>query len=267
MIKSLTAVMPWCDRDEIVQSIPQIASKLGDLLREVIIVNCGGDLAYLKACRLQNQLETVRVFDLPAIGRFNKSLALNHGVQMAESANILLLDADVLPSRSYIERATSRVETTSCFVVARRTLELDRSRAPAFIPKGEVGAYKVTETFTLCSGRTASVTFACTQNGVRSGNGIVVLRKADFSAVGGMNSELNGWGFEDMDLQLRLQMGLGTKRVSLGVVRHISHPRMSGAASSHELNRDACLKRYQRGNFMGTLANDLVVACTLVRDA
>ena len=51
----------------------------------------------------------------------------------------------------------------------------------------------------------------------------IFVTRNDFLAVDGMNSALAGWGFEDDDFLLRLQLGAGLRATAMGTVTHLTH--------------------------------------------
>ena len=94
-------------------------------------------------------------------------------------------------------------------------------------------------------------------NGTRSGVGLVLVRRKHFIAVQGLNSDLRGWGYEDFDFQIRLQLGLGLERISLGQAQHVSHPPSPTAALSPSRNIAIAWQNYAKGKLEGTFNSDV----------
>ncbi|HEU4595555.1 MAG TPA: galactosyltransferase-related protein, partial [Pyrinomonadaceae bacterium] len=108
----------------------------------------------------------------------------------------------------------------------------------------------------------------------RKGQGLLFLRREDFLTVGGMNSDLTGWGWEDNDVAARLQMALNLEPREAGHALHLSHADDKryfrdglSRADNDELNFMACLARYERGLIYGTLDADVRYWKTLTREA
>ena len=101
------------------------------------------------------------------------------------------------------------------------------------------------------------------RHGSRGGPGLIALRRQDFLAVDGMNSDLRGWGFEDVDLVARLQLCELGPRVAVGGALHLSHDdslrSTAGAARarSEQHNFAVCLANYRLGHLRGTFTDDV----------
>ncbi|WP_369408373.1 galactosyltransferase-related protein [Reyranella humidisoli] len=98
-------------------------------------------------------------------------------------------------------------------------------------------------------------------DGARSGPGLIMLRREDFIRVGGMSSDLYGWGWEDIDLLVRLQKA-GLRRRTIGQVRHLRSSVITSTALikrqlSERRNIMRCIKRYQTGNSQGSISTDM----------
>ena len=92
---SRTALIPWCGRAEIRETLHHNAPILEAMACVPIVVNCGGDSHDLEHILRGSGLREVTQIDVPA-PRFNKSLALNIGIDAAPPGIVLVLDADVL---------------------------------------------------------------------------------------------------------------------------------------------------------------------------
>ena len=106
------------------------------------------------------------------------------------------------------------------------------------------------------TGATATIVHRVTRDGTRTGPGLVVVARKHFLAVGGFNSALTGWGFEDYDFQIRLQLMLGLKRRTFGRALHLSHESVDGRETDWR-NQQTCLENYGRGLFTGTYRADI----------
>ena len=115
----------------------------------------------------------------------------------------------------------------------------------------------ITTTVVHENGRTASIEYSVDKHGTRSGVGLVLARREHFIGIQGLNSNLRGWGYEDFDFQIRLQLGLGLERVSLGRAQHVSHPPAPSAALSHSRNIATAWQNYSKGKLEGTFDSDV----------
>jgi len=97
----------------------------------------------------------------------------------------------------------------------------------------------------------------------RPAPGMLIARRADLISVGGMNSDLSGWGFEDLDLLIRLRRR-GVRLVPCGDGIHLTHgddkrniPPGLTQAQSDLRNRAMSYARLQRDELDGTMARDV----------
>lgn len=87
--------------------------------------------------------------------------------------------------------------------------------------------------------------------------------KRRYFLVSRVNSAITGWGFEDVDLQLRLQFALHLKSISVGEVVHLTHgdERRTVVSDSrwadHERNSGLCTENYRQSRFAGAYAADV----------
>ncbi len=250
-------VIPWRDRPELVEALRASRDRLAGA--EVIVASCGGDPGALEALLAElrwPQLRAVRV-ESP---RFNKCLALNRGAAAARGEALFLLDADVVVGPRFLRVARPLLDRRA-FVSVARVSESDPVQA---WPESRLRTYRsVTELVTADGRRARLVTNERDiHSGCRSGPGLVLLRRADFLAIGGMQSALEGWGWEDIDLAARLQLGLGLRWLRRGSAIHLSHGderRALGGESrafSEGRNLQRSLQRYAAGQWQGSLASD-----------
>lgn len=97
----------------------------------------------------------------------------------------------------------------------------------------------------------------------RSGPGLVLLCRRHFLGIGGMNSDLLGWGWEGLDLLVRLQLGLQLRLRRIGRVVHLTHDarkraRVPRGRRGGELdNYVSCLTNDRNGILQGTYVRDI----------
>ena len=264
----LSVIVPWCDRAELEQTLAGNAEIFARHGVEVVVVRCAGDESWLRAA-LERVPASVTWVDVPADG-FNKALALNLGVHAARGESVFFLDCDVLLREDFLPRALETLDQGHFVTVERvyesaalKSAEAQPAEAQPSALRGLAHAVGlVGEDGHTVWVETNRVHFA---DGSRSGPGLILLRREHFEAVDGMNSDLVGWGWEDLDLVARLRLsGVASPR-SLGSVVHLTHgdAQRAGSSTAHT-ERDnfaVCLANYRLGYHRGTYGDD-VSSCT-----
>ena len=261
-------VIPWSGRPELARTLEQNLGLLAAYTPEVLVVNCGGDPAALATSAFEGTGH-VRTIDLPA-GRFNKALALNLGLHAAQADTVLTLDADVLLNAETLR--TDGIDFETSFFTVEAMQETLPSEQPLEFLKGISGSVLAGVDqvhllrFTWADGTTSEVRTARKSlvDGNRAGAGLLMVRKAHLVAIGGYNSKLEHWGWEDNDIQFRLRHVLGLQHVERGSVQHISHGdelrAMHGQtrADLTFLNLQRSVRAFAHGDFQGTLHADVL---------
>jgi hypothetical protein len=262
----LSIIVAWCNRPELLETLRHNARHFAGRFVEVIVVNCGGNSAELK--KIIGDVSGLRIcqVDVPA-KVFNKSLALNIGASMAQGSVMLTLDADICIGAGFLEKAI-RCTQGKCFLAVNGVVE---STPDTHAPGSDGGflrgiIHESVSEFIWKDGTKTSVVLAHfdTRSGTRSGPGLTFVRRSDFLEVGGLCSDFIGWGWEDIDLHLRLQRCLGLRPVFLeDVVMHIKHGNEKRNLIGRSLSKDndanfalACAK-YNAGDFCGTYHTDV----------
>jgi glycosyltransferase involved in cell wall biosynthesis len=225
MTAELSVTVPFCRRPEISRTLGALAADPGRPALDVIVVECGPTDAGTAARVLACAELAPRWIDARRT-EFNKSYAVNIGVHHAAAGTVLLLDADVLVAPGFLGPALRLVRPgVMCALGA-----VEETRYP---------------------GR------------FRPAPGILMCSVADYRAVGGMNSELSGWGFDDLDLIMRLRIrGVALRPVGRGV--HLTHgddkrdlPPGTTTAESDARNRARAYRRMAQGRLTGTYRSDV----------
>ncbi|MEM7151667.1 MAG: glycosyltransferase family 2 protein [Myxococcota bacterium] len=258
----LSVIIPWCDRAELPRTLADNAAIFERHGVEVVVVNCAGDEQWLADAMRDLAVPVTRV-DVPADG-FNKALALNLGVHAARGRHLFFLDCDVILDADFVDEALGRVASGE-FVTVEQVVE---SEAPEVSPtpvQGVQGVQGIANAVGLVTAQGETVWIETNRlrfdDGSRSGPGLIVLQRDHFEAIDGMNSDLVGWGWEDLDLVARLQLSGLARRRALGRVVHLSHgnaKRAGGdtAGTEHD-NFSVCLANYRLGYHRGTYADDV----------
>lgn len=264
MQQLLTVVIPWNNRPELERTLAQNAPIFRHFGLSIIIVNCGGnheDLNRLVSAAKAKAL----LIELPRV-EFNKSLALNIGIDYSSSEYIFALDADMIVPPKTMNDCLNALESGQVLSIARA--RETHPRPDEAMPFGtnlcEIVHLQSVE-FVWGNGQTTSAPSYRTylSDGSRGGQGQLLVRRDDLLAIEGYNSQLREWGFEDIDMLIRLQHGLNLKHREIGEVIHLSHDdsvRALRGDSRRECNlrnlRIAC-EKYCKGNFKGSLSQDL----------
>jgi glycosyltransferase involved in cell wall biosynthesis len=258
--KTVSVIISWSNRPEIEMALALNAPEFDSVGAEVMVVNCGGDGAMLGAAIKRSGYQDVRRIDIPA-SKFNKCLAINLGVHLCRGKVLFLLDTDMILDAGFLKAAVSLVSAVN-YVTVERVVEKE-AKAPT--PSYLTSMSQKTE-FTCRDGKIIRFEHERLyfDDNSRVGYGQVVMRKEDFHAIGGMHSQMEGWGYEDQDLHLRLNAVQGLSVVRVGRATHLTHGdnkrSLEGGttkSASHKLNVAIGYDNYARGNFIGTYSADV----------
>jgi len=254
----VSILIPWCNRPEIARSLPKNAEWLRTAQAEVIIVSSAGDVSRLQEMIRACNCPSLRLLHVEGVQHFNKPECLNIGAFFSRGDWLLTLDADIVLDADFLKDAINMIEGHDRFATVKEVVELGPDiRLHPSDPQGAVVKRTITTQVEHENGRSASIEYSVDRHGTRSGVGLVLVKKKDFLAVQGLNSNLRGWGYEDFDFQVRLQLGLGLTRISLGKAQHVSHPSAPTAAVSHSRNIAIAWQNYSKGKLEGTFNNDI----------
>lgn len=260
---AVSIIITWKDRPVIGEMIRRNWPFLRNERYEVVIVNSGGNrqaLDELLRGTSDGRLQIVEAWR----ERFNKCYALNVGVAASTGNSLFFLDADVVMAEDVVGMTSSLLDGRS-FVTMKWLVESDpRTRSNVI---GDISLTALLE-ITIPDGRKTLVETNLTRPsaGVRFGGGMIAMERRHFLAVGGMNSALEGWGFEDTDLIVRLQFALDLRRIQAGELTHLTHGDEErclfglSRAQSENANWLKSMVNYSTGNFTGTYATDVAAA-------
>jgi GT2 family glycosyltransferase len=255
----LSILVPWCNRPELQQTLRRNTEQFNHDGREVLVVSCGGDLQQLQQLTADHDCQALRLLHAETSQGFNKSACLNLGATSAAGSAVLVLDTDIVLTPDCLRTCLDALADGQCFVTIAQVIESAPSTVAPWSGWDErsfITRHATTMELSGENGRRAVIQWSVRKDGIRGGPGLVMVRREHIVAVGGYNSNLLGWGFEDYDLQIRLQLSLGLRHVSCGRVHHLSHPKAPDAVQSNERNVAICRENYLRGDFVGTLRSD-----------
>jgi len=254
----LSVIIPWCNRQELPAVIEANKSVFDKHDLEVIIANVGGDTQMIRNVVRPG----VRICQILSC-KFNKSMALNLGVHVSNADNLFFLDTDILLTEDFLSSAMTVIQD-------RGTVVVDKVLETAMLNTRSDDNDLIEEIVTYLEVRAKNGRRAIIQNRRdsfthfnRVGNGLIFVSKKDFLAVDGMNSGLAGWGFEDDDFLLRLQLGAGLRATAMGTVTHLTHDNrmrdLNGQSVEEQIkmNYTIAVQRYKAGNYRGSYTSDM----------
>jgi hypothetical protein len=273
-VPKFSILIPWSNRPEVETTLRENAGWFRANQAEVLVLNCGGDSGQLCELLRNSRCAGIRQIDIPKSG-FNKCLALNIGIHSSLARRLFVLDADVILKSDILAEALPILKSNA-FVTVGRVYESNLQPLAAE-SIGELTKCLATDSFvtSIVSASIATLSFRDGTNvsvptvrrhamdGSRAGCGLLLAMKEHFIAVGGYNSALEYWGWEDNDIRLRLRRVLSLSDMELGEALHISHgdaarsldgrsPMQTNAANFYS----AC-GYYSRGDFSGTYCQDI----------
>jgi glycosyltransferase involved in cell wall biosynthesis len=262
-MKSLSIVIPWCDRVELGQALPQMLKLAHCLDATVTIVNYAGSPGEL--ARQTAGATGVGLIQIEGPSWFNKSRANNIGAAASGGEFLFFCDCDILLEegqfRPLFEQVSSRPGTFGTLAGVKETQVNSRQA-------GNLVCFGYSLHLRTANGRALTIVDneEDAVDGSRQAPGLLLVRREDFLAVGGYNGGFEGWGWEDQDMIARLTLAGGLERLQHGIARHISHDDAArtkryacGAADRWE-SRDRifrkALENYDMGRFEGTYRED-----------
>ena len=263
----LTTIVPWCQRPELAQSLRHNTPFLRAMGSEVIIVNCGGDAEMLKRMLASPDLIETTQIDVP-VERFNASRARNIGAHAAKASVLFFLDSDMLIPGD-LRQCIDKCAEQRSYVTFRHVVDQPKKPLPVVKP-GNLSVKNVIRqqsmTFEWSEGHTTSLLMSWVDfgRGTQLGPGQVMVQKQHVVEIGGYRSNLIGWGWEDLDFQVRLQhAGIAPVFVDDELV-HLAHEDTKRDLRQGELKKQSVranmlrsCELYCDGDFIGTYHSDV----------
>ena len=257
----VSIIISWRNRKELgvtLNHFIEVAKAFGG---EVIVVNFGGNATTLGDLLCESDF--LRVIDVREREFFNKPTSQNLGAAAAIHPVLFFCDCDIVLTSRVMEELIAGLEhTANSFVTiagVRETVENARGA-------NNLTCFGYTLHLRTRDGREVYIDDheEDAETGERNAPGLLMVRRTDFLAVGGYNSQLDGWGWEDQDMICRLTLHGGLTRVNAGHVVHVSHPdheRISGYPymdrwSSRDKMFRLALANYDNAKFLGSFQQD-----------
>ncbi|WP_196763613.1 glycosyltransferase [Pseudoalteromonas luteoviolacea] len=258
----ISVIIPWKDRHELGQTLEQNLPALEQIPKlEILIVNMGGDQQHLQ--ELLNAVDckgiTVRVVHI-FTQFFNKSFALNWGIYHARAETIFVLDADVILSETTLSELYSLVSETSF----ANLHSVSESKPQSVTQFQQLCQTRTVLTLPIGQGKHTEILVnqSTLNNDQRTAPGLVMVKKQHILDVAGFDSKMTYWGWEDLDLIVRLKAKLMLEQSLAGCATHLTHDdttrnlgEFSKAQSDHQ-NFSYCLDKYANAHFSGSFLQD-----------
>ena len=236
---------------------------------EITLVDCGPNPADAGSLLGDVPISRLRHLAVPA-PCFNSSLAKNIGAHYSAGRFLFFLDADITLCSDVFAEARAALKQRRCVLQVRTVRESDPPPAP-----GPEGVKEIVETreMTFNDGRRARLRFIKSVDGSRCGSGLLLMSRRHFVAAGGFNSALDGWGFEDLDLQIRVQAAGGLALKDVGSALHRTHAdqtrniRSGSRQEDNTRNTRVCFENYARGQYQGSYLTDVDTWKSSIRDS
>jgi hypothetical protein len=266
----LSIVVSWRDREELARALPQLAAAARAAAGDLTIVNFGGDRGLL-ARQLAGHQDAVRVVDAGDHVYFNKARANNLGAAHTGAPILFFCDCDIVLEPAAVAGLARRLAASEgCFATLAGVRESDRNSRGA----RHVVRFGYELKIRTADGRELHIVDheEDAGDGTRQAPGLLLVRRTDFLAVGGYNSRLHGWGWEDQDMIARLTLGAGLRRLQEGYAVHLSHgdddrvrayPLKDRWESRDRMFRQA-LANYDAADFQGTYGSDAAQLAAVV---
>lgn len=260
----LSIIISWRDRDELGQALPGLRAAAGLLGGDVTVVNFSGDAARL-APMLGAPGPDLHVVTVDDQQYFNKAAAQNIGAAHSHHPVLFFCDCDILLDASVVAQLAGQLtEGSARFATLAGVRESETNARGA----RHVVSFGYELKIRTADGRELRIVDneEDGNDGTRQAPGLLLVRRDDFLAAEGYNSDLHGWGWEDQDMISRLTLGRGLQRINQGHAIHISHDDHARVAhyplaSSRWESRDrmfrTALANYDDANFQGSYQRDV----------
>jgi N-terminal domain of galactosyltransferase len=259
----LSTIVTWRDRVELPRVLPALL-ELTDLVGgDVTVVDFGGAPGRLAALA-RPWRERINVVRVEGQRYFNKSCAQNVGVASSSQPILFFCDCDIVVDARSVATLVRRVaDRPGCF----GTLAGVRESTLNSRNGSHVTCFGYELLIRTTDGRELRIVDQeeDARDGTRHAPGLLVVRRSDLLSIGGYNSRLHGWGWEDQDMIGRLTLGAGLTRLAEGSAIHLSHddaarvgayPDADRWASRDHMFRQA-LANYDKADFEGTYDSDV----------
>lgn len=262
----LSIIISWRDRIELQQALPSLIACIEPIDGQINIVNFAGDQQLLNQQLAEfTQHPQLKVTQISQQPFFNKAAAQNIGAKTAKYDNLFFCDCDIIVNpNQIIELCHQLNDSTGHFATLKGVKETELNSRGA----GHVVSFGYELNIRTKDGRHLQIidNEEDSETGLRQAPGLLMVKRHDFIAINGYNSQLHGWGWEDQDMISRLTLGQGLSRIQHGEALHISHddhariahyPEMKDRWESRDRMFRTALSNYDQANFQGSYHQDV----------
>jgi len=260
----LSIVISWCNRAELPRALPHLVEAARLVGGDVTVVNYGGDTTVLADLLRSSRDRLLRLVEVRGEQYFNKARAQNIGAASSTHPVLFFCDCDIVVDPGLIVELAHEVnDRADTFATLAGVTESEHNSRRA----GNVVCFGYELNIRLANGRSLRIVDneEDVEQGTRQAPGLLLVRRCDFARIDGYNGQLHGWGWEDQDMISRLTLGAGLRRVTRGIVTHLSHGDLERTAyyppvrdrweSRDRMFRQA-LANYDNDRFLGTYSAD-----------
>lgn len=260
----LSIIVSWRDRNELGRALPSLRAAARAAGGDVTVVNYSGT-ADLLAPMLGEPGPDLQVVTVTGQQYFNKAAAQNIGAAHARHPVLFFCDCDIVLEPELVAGLARRLhDGTGRFATLAGVRESEINSRGA----RHVVSFGYELRIRTADGRQLRIVDneEDGQDGTRQAPGLLLVRRDDFLAIEGYNSDLHGWGWEDQDMISRLTLGRGLERISEGYALHLSHddhartafyPQMASRWESRDRMFRKALANYDDANFQGSYQRDV----------
>jgi hypothetical protein len=218
----------------------------------------------MMAEQLGAELPKLRVIEVERQKYFHKACAQNLGAALTRGDVLFFCDCDILIDPELVDRLSNTLlERPGRFATLAGVRESEQNSRGG----KHVTCFGYELRIHTRDGRKLVIVDheEDARDGTRNAPGLLFVRRSDFLEVGGYNSGLHGWGWEDQDMIGRLTLGAGLDRIIEGYAVHLSHDDQARVAhypvadrwESRDRTFRQALANYDAGRFQGTYESDV----------
>jgi glycosyltransferase involved in cell wall biosynthesis len=259
----LSIIVSWRDRHELTTALPNLLAACRSVDGDLTIVNFTGSASLLDE-QIGEHRTAVRVVHVHGQRYFNKAAAQNVGAANSHHPILFFCDCDILLNSDEIATFARQLHDQEAIF---GTLAGVRESVVNSRGGRHVVSFGYELRIRTQDGRHLHIVDSeeDAENGTRQAPGLLLVSRANFERIGGYNSDLHGWGWEDQDMISRLTLGLGLTRRTQGYAVHLSHddqariahyPHVTSRWESRDRMFRTALANYDEGNFTGSYLRD-----------
>jgi len=264
---NISFIIPcWGDRHEFEKCFMDNLKNIGSNVAEIIIGTDNQTAISIKSI-LKKTISSFSDNALPSIrlivvfGKVNKSLILNICYKISRSKNILFCDCDVIIPLDTLRKMYNHSENGDIAYIEKvHNIDIDNT----IIDKNMSTISSIKNLIKITANNGASVTVEKNaifpSESARSGPGIIAINREFFKIADGYNSKLEGYGWEDIDLMIRVGLVSHAQIKPTGIAherRNIPDRKtLDRRLLSDSRNYQNCLANYCIGETKGTFTYD-----------